>query len=164
MMKTLLLMRHAKSSWKDDSLADHDRPLNKRGRRDAPRMGRLLRERDLVPDLILSSTAERASATAGLVAEAAGYSAAVQISEDLYHVGAVALLQVICQIDERFVRPLVIGHNPAMADLLEQLTGDSHSFPTAALACLKLDVPHWRDIERAATAKLVDFWHPRELP
>ena len=163
MMKTLLLMRHAKSSWKDDSLADHDRPLNKRGRGDAPRMGRLLRDRDLIPDLILSSTAERANATARLVAEAAGYSCAVQMSDALYHVGAAQLLQVICQIDSQFVRPLIIGHNPAMADLLEQLSGGSHSFPTAALACLKLDVPHWCDLERAATAKLADFWHPREL-
>ena len=163
-MKNLLLMRHAKSSWKDDSLADHDRPLNKRGRRDAPHMGRLLRERDLIPDLILSSTAERANTTASLVAEAAGYSGTVQLREDLYHVGAAALLHVICQIDGRFVRSLLIGHNPAMADLLEQLTGDSQPFPTAALACLKLDVPDWRDIDRAPTAKLVEFWHPRELP
>ena len=72
-MKLLLILRHAKSSWKDPDLDDHDRPLNKRGRRDAPRMGRLLRKEDLLPDLILSSTAVRARMTAEMVADASRY-------------------------------------------------------------------------------------------
>ncbi len=73
-MKTLLVQRHAKSSWKDPGLDDHDRPLNKRGKKDGPRMGRLVREEDLIPDLILSSTAVRAKNTAKEVAEISGYS------------------------------------------------------------------------------------------
>lgn len=163
-MKILMLMRHAKSSWKDDSLADHDRPLNKRGQRTAPKMGRLLREHDLIPDLILSSTAERANATAQLVAEAVEYQGTVQRNDDLYHAGVTALLCAIGRIEDRFARPLVIGHNPALADLLEQLTGEFQPFPTAAVACLELDVARWRNIDRAARIRLIKFWRPRELP
>ena len=162
-MKTLLLMRHAKSSWKKDSLADHDRPLNKRGRRAAPKMGRLLRQHDLSPDLVLSSTAERANATAQLVAEAVGYQGTVQRIEDLYQAGAATLLSAIGRIEDRFARPLVIGHNPAMADLLERLSGGFQPFPTAALAWLELDIDHWRDIDRAPTAWLRELWRPREI-
>jgi phosphohistidine phosphatase len=162
-MKTLLLMRHAKSSWKDDSLADHDRPLNKRGRRTAPKMGQLLRQHDLVPDLILSSTAERANTTARLVAEAVGFQGRVHSIEDLYHAGAATLLAAINCVEDRFARPLVVGHNPAMADLLERLSGQHEPFPTAALAWLELDIDHWRDIDRASTARLLELWQPREL-
>ena len=83
-MKTLLILRHAKSSWKDDSLPDHDRPLNKRGKQDAPLVGRLDSRKDLMPDLILSSTAKRARATVELVAEESNYQGEIEYSRDLY--------------------------------------------------------------------------------
>ena len=86
-MKTLLILRHAKSDWETPDVADHDRPLNGRGKRDAPRMGRLLRDENLVPDLIISSTAKRARKTAKLVAEASGYEGEIRLAETLYLAG-----------------------------------------------------------------------------
>ena len=94
-MKTLLILRHAKSSWKDASLADHDRPLNKRGKRDAPRMGRLLQEQDLVPDRIISSTAKRARNTAKAVAKACNCKDKVELTSEFYHAGPGAYLAVL---------------------------------------------------------------------
>ena len=84
-MKTLLLLRHAKSSWKESSLTDHDRPLNDRGQRDAARMGQLLTDEDLLPDLILLSTATRARTTAELVAASSGFDGEIRLDGELYH-------------------------------------------------------------------------------
>ena len=84
-MKTLLVLRHAKSSWKNATLADYERPLNKRGKRDAPRMGELIKQEGIVPDLIISSSAERALATAEAVARASGYESEIQTTRQLYH-------------------------------------------------------------------------------
>ncbi len=84
-MKILLILRHAKSSWKDTSISDHARPLNKRGKKTAPRMGQVLYENDFVPDVILSSTAVRARDTADMVAEASGFEGEVIYLEDFYH-------------------------------------------------------------------------------
>jgi phosphohistidine phosphatase len=83
-MKTLLIMRHAKSSWKDPDLPDHDRPLNKRGKHDAPSMGKLLKDEDLIPDLIISSTAARAKKTAELVAKACKYKGEISLNQSLW--------------------------------------------------------------------------------
>ena len=82
-MKTLLILRHAKSSWKEQDLPDHDRPLNKRGKNDAPRMGKLLKDEDLIPDLIMSSTAVRAKKTAELVAKACKYKGKIVLNHSL---------------------------------------------------------------------------------
>ena len=87
-MKTLLLLRHAKSSWKDGDLDDHDRPLNKRGKRDAPRMGQLLRDQDLLPELILTSSARRCRKTAEHVIQSSGYRGETRITGELYEAGA----------------------------------------------------------------------------
>ena len=84
-MRTLLILRHAKSSWANNRLADHARPLNKRGKLDAPRMGQLLRREELMPDLVISSTAERALTTAEMAALACGYEAAIRVTRDFYH-------------------------------------------------------------------------------
>ncbi len=86
-MKSVLLHRHAKSSWKHPDLNDQDRPLNKRGKRDAPIMGRLLKRKDLVPDIIISSTAIRARSTAEAVAKASGYKGEIILNKSLYAVG-----------------------------------------------------------------------------
>src|SRR3954467_7006421 len=124
-MKTLLLMRHAKSSWKDDSLDDHDRPLNKRGKRDAPRMGELLREQKLVPDYIVSSSARRARKTADAVALAAEFRGETRITGELYMVQPGKMLEVLSQTPEAYNSVLLIAHNPGAEELLEQLTGES---------------------------------------
>ena len=94
-MKTLLIMRHAKSSWKEQDLPDHDRPLNKRGKNDAPRMGKLLKDEDLVPDLIMSSTAVRAKKTAELVAKACKYKGKIVLNHSLYGAEPAAYLKIL---------------------------------------------------------------------
>ncbi|MRN62395.1 MAG: hypothetical protein FIO03_10205 [Nitrosopumilales archaeon] len=96
-VKSLLILRHAKSSWKHPELNDHDRPLNKRGKNDAPRMGKLLQKEKLIPDVILSSTAIRASATAESVVKACGYKGEVTLKRSLYAAGAETYLQLLSQ-------------------------------------------------------------------
>jgi phosphohistidine phosphatase len=161
-VKTVLLLRHAKSSWKDPGLDDHDRPLNKRGKKAAPRMGRLLAEEDLVPELILSSTARRARDTAERVAEAAGYEGDIEQRPDLYHAAPHAYFDALDTVSDDVQRVMLVGHNPAMEVLVAMLSGTHHRFPTAALAEIALDIDAWRDA-RDGTARLMNLWLPREL-
>jgi phosphohistidine phosphatase len=163
-MKTLLVLRHAKSSWDDASLDDHERPLNARGRRDAPRMGDLLRTERLVPGLIISSDAVRAHATAVAVAEAAGYGGEIVMEPLLYHAGpedAIAVLQSVADAGADTV--MIVGHNPGLEELVEQLTSESHDLPTAALVHLTLPIDSWRELSADTRATLVRLWRPKEL-
>ena len=163
-MKTLLILRHAKSSWKDSSLADHDRPLNKRGKRDAPRMGQLLRQEDLLPELIISSSAKRARTTAEHVAEESGYEGELSFSRDLYAFDAEAYLETINGIPDEYNCVMLVGHNPGMEELIEILTDEYQRFPTAALAQIELPIESWRQVnDDDAGGRLVNLWRPKEL-
>lgn len=166
-MKMLLILRHAKSSWKDSKIADHDRPLNKRGLRDAPRMGWHLREEDLLPDLILSSTAFRARKTAEIVAEKSGYEGEVEFRSDFYAADPEAYIEALSSLTDEYTRVMVVGHNPGLEELLELLTGEPEKLPTGALAQVALPVQSWRelnDIEaRSLEGELVNLWRPRDL-
>src|SRR5215510_11184128 len=106
-MKTLLLLRHAKSSWKYPDLADHDRPLNKRGKLTAPRIGQLLKDENLVPDLILSSTAARAQTTPRKVATASGYAGEIRVTREIYDAGPEAYLALLQTVSDEYMRVLV---------------------------------------------------------
>ncbi|QDU28735.1 2,3-bisphosphoglycerate-dependent phosphoglycerate mutase [Anatilimnocola aggregata] len=162
-MKTLLLLRHAKSSWKDSDLDDHDRPLNKRGKRDAPRMGKLLLDENLLPNLIVCSSAKRTRRTAELVAEASGYREETRITGDLYEAWADRLLAIINALPAEAARVLLVGHNPGLEELLESVTGNYRPLSTASLAWLEYPVEHWREITRETRAELKQLWQPREL-
>lgn len=162
-MKTLLILRHAKSSWKDESLPDHDRPLNKRGLKDAPRMGQLLRQEELLPDLILCSTAQRAHKTAELVVEESGYDGELRLSRDLYAFDAEAYLEALAGLEDEYERVMLVGHNPGMEELLEALTGGFERMPTAALAQVDLPIEHWNELENEPEGRLVNVWRPKEL-
>ncbi len=162
-MKSLLLLRHAKSSWKNTRLADHDRPLNKRGRRDAPRMGRLLREEGVVPDLIITSTAERALSTAEAVASAGGYENEIKYTRQLYHGWIGTFIEVINSILDDYDRVMLVGHNPGMEEFVEQLTGQSVRMPTAALAYIELPIERWQQLDEDTEGRLIDLWRPREI-
>jgi phosphohistidine phosphatase len=162
-MKTLLLMRHAKSSWKDTVLADIDRPLNKRGKRDAPRMGRLIREEGLIPDIILSSTALRARMTAESVTDQCGYAGEIIYLDELYAADPQTLLEALIRLPEEYSRVLMIAHNPGLEELVERLTGKYRPMPTAALAYLMIPVQLWQDLAEPVEAKTVFVWKPREL-
>jgi phosphohistidine phosphatase len=130
-MKWVLLLRHAKSSWKNPDLADHDRPLNKRGKHDAPLMGRLLKREDI----IISSTATRARATAEAVAKA--YKGEIVLNKSLYAAGPEAYLGVIHDLSDEGVRVLIFGHNPGLEELVELLTGEIQLMPTVITAKAK---------------------------
>ena len=162
-MKTLLILRHAKSSWKHPDLADHDRPLNKRGKRAAPRMGELLSEEDLLPDLILSSSAKRARTTGELFSETSGYEGEFRVNRDLYAHYAGAYLDMLSDLGEDYERVMVIGHNPGLEELVEELTGDWIRMPTAALAVVELPIQDWSDLSEETQGELVNFWQPKEL-
>jgi phosphohistidine phosphatase len=163
-MKTLLLLRHAKSSWSDPTLADHDRPLNDRGKRDAPRMGELLRDEQLTPDLIVSSTAKRARKTAAKVAECCGYPEEIELSDTLYHGHPRQYLQYLEQVSDENNVVMVVGHNPGMEALLNLLTGQDERMPTAALARIQFDITSWREMAHSPTGELLNLWLPKELP
>lgn len=163
-MKTLLIMRHAKSSWEETGLHDHDRPLNKRGKLNAPRMGRLLRELDLVPDLILTSSARRARDTAEAVADQSGYAGDVRVDEDLYAAPPEAYLEALTAADDSYERLLIIGHNPGLEELLDMLTDEREALPTAAIAHVDLPIQSWQDLTGETPGKLVKLWRPKELP
>jgi phosphohistidine phosphatase len=163
-MKTLLVMRHAKSSWKQAGLADWERPLNKRGRRDAPRMGDFLRHQDLVPGLIVSSAARRARQTAEAVAEAAGYDGEVSYLDRLYGADPAEYVAVLRSLSDDVDCVMVIGHNPSLEDLLELLTDQWERLPTAAIAQIALSIHKWSRLTAGRSAQLVQVWRPRELP
>lgn len=162
-MKTLLLLRHGKSSWTDTSLADHDRPLKKRGREAAKRMGQLIRELDLVPDHILTSSAARATVTAQLAAAAAKFDGDIEVVPVLYHADPSAFVAITSRVPSRFERVLIVGHNPGLEDWLDRLTGHVEAFPTAAFARIELPIDSWLDLSIDTRGALQGLWRPKEI-
>jgi phosphohistidine phosphatase len=163
-MKTLLVLRHAKSSWKHAETSDHDRPLNKRGKRDAPRMGRLVASRGLRPDVIVSSTAKRARRTADEVARHSGYEGAVQLERHLYLASPDEIVDVVRSVAGTARRVMVVAHNPGLEDLVARLAGRPETLPTAALAEIRLAIRSWKRLELSSAGTLAGLWRPRELP
>ena len=162
-MKTLLVLRHAKSSWDDPALDDHERPLSKRGQRDAPRMGQLVRQYGLTPDVVISSDALRARLTAEAVAEAARYPGEILLDPRLYMAGPADILSLLPRVRENAETVMIVGHNPGLEQLVEQLTGERQDLPTAALAQIGLPIDQWRDFKRWMRGTLVGLWRPKEL-
>lgn len=162
-MKQLLILRHAKSSWSDDSLADHDRPLNKRGKGDAPRMGKLLAQEDLTPDLIITSSAKRAQMTAEAVADSSGYDEEIIATRALYMASPDDYIEALNQLPDSNNLIMVVGHNPGVEYLVQELTGSWERMPTAALAYVELSVDRWRDLAIDTAGNLLALWLPKEL-
>lgn len=163
-MKTLLVLRHAKSSWKHSETSDHDRPLNKRGKRDAPRMGRLVAAQGLRPDVIVSSTAKRARRTADEVAQHSGYEGAVQLERHLYLASPDEIVDVVRSVAGTARRVMIVGHNPGLEDLVARLGGCHETLPTAALAAIRLSIRAWKDLAVSSGGTLAGVWRPRDLP
>jgi phosphohistidine phosphatase len=161
-VKTLLLLRHGKSSWENDELADHDRPLKKRGRAATQLIGQRLKDEELVPELILSSTAARAKETANLVAEVMHYRGPVELEQELYLAEPDVILERIKRI-QNVGRLMLVGHNPGLERLIERLTGREERFPTAALAAIRINAAAWDSVPSAGSAELVELWRPRKL-
>jgi phosphohistidine phosphatase len=161
-MKTLLLLRHAKSSWNQPELHDHDRPLNKRGKKEAPLVGKYLKDHDLMPDLILSSTARRAHDTAQAVLEESGFPGQVDLYQDLYLSDTACYLDILCCLPDDANRVLVVGHNPDLEELLTLLTDVTEHLPTASLAQVDLPITCWQELNEATDGRLQKLWSPRQ--
>jgi len=163
-MKELLVLRHAKSSWDFPDLDDHDRPLNPRGERDAPRMGRLIRREEMVPQAIVASDAVRAMETAERVARECGFEGDRVTTRQLYLADPAEYLRLLSELPDTIESVLVVGHNPGLEDLVRQLSGAREVMPTAALARIALELESWDDLGAATKGRLVGLWRPRELP
>lgn len=163
LMPTLLLMRHAKSSWRDTSLSDEQRPLKKRGKRAAKKMGSLLRKKRLKPDLVLTSPATRARQTVKRVLKAAEREVPVIPIEALYFKGAEACLAAIQTSASTATKLLVVGHNPDLESLIERLTGAHTLVPTAAIAVIRTECA-WKKLGRNGRSTLVAVYRPKDLP
>ncbi len=149
-MKTLILVRHAKSSWGDGSLMDKNRPLDERGKHDAPEMGRRLAKRDLKPDLIMSSPAKRALATARLLAKELDYEPQkIVMDESLYAVTAADLLDMIRNLDDGTQTVMLVGHNPELTELAHALSAPVDRLPTCAVVEFRFDTTSWSDVGKA---------------
>ena len=162
-MKILLLLRHAKSSWKDESLPDFERPLSKRGLRDATRIGQLLNEENLLHDLILSSSSRRTRHTVELATEAGGYIGEVHWLDELYAAPPENYLDALWGLPDTYGCVMVVGHNPGLEELLDLLTGEEEGMSTACLAQINLPIQSWREMSMETQGKLINIWRPKEL-
>ncbi len=162
-MKTLTIVRHAKSSWKDHSLSDRERPLNKRGQRDAPEMGRRIAEAGIRPSLIVSSPALRAWTTAKIIAGEIGYPLEFLQREDMLYLASLdRWLDVVAAQDPGFNNLMLLGHNPGLTDFANYLSpGLTHNVPTAGVVCVNIDSDDWLLYERPKT-ELVLYDYPKK--
>ena len=162
MVKRVWLLRHAKSSWHDPGLTDHDRPLAPRGRKAAKRIARWASDNNVRPELVLCSTALRARATLDLVLDGLGNPAA-EVEDGLYHAAAADLLERLRAVPESVAEVLLVGHNPALHELACMLAPPGpEAFPTGALAELRLAIEAWRNV-CPGSGELVGLVVPRSL-
>ena len=163
-MKQLMIMRHAKSSWKDGSLSDHDRPLNHRGLENAPRMGQFVADQECLPELILSSTAKRAISTSRLFVEGTGRDIPIVTQRSLYHPGVSDYCEAIFSLAEKRNRVMVVSHNPGSEEFVFQITNCYESIPTAAIAVVEFGKEFdWSKLNSNCEGELLDVWRPREV-
>ncbi len=162
-MKTLYIIRHAKSSWDSNAKSDFDRPLNSRGQRDAPLMGSVLKQRGITPDLILASSAKRAKKTALIISEEIGYRENdIQFDEDLYLASWGEILEIIQDIDMHIDTLFVIAHNPGMTNFINHFCKDKISnLPTTGVFSMEFDIKDWK-LLKSQVAQNVDFDYPKK--
>lgn len=162
-MKILYLLRHAKSSWKDASLQDFDRPLNGRGEKDAPAMGRRLARMKISPELIVSSSALRTRITARLIAEALQFHEKdIQFRDELYHAGTDTLLRHLKQTDDKVEKFMLVGHNPGLTDFANVLCRDKiENIVTTGIFTIGFHTNSWADIKTNGRGKLLFYDFPK---
>jgi phosphohistidine phosphatase len=150
-MKTLYVVRHAKSSWQDVNISDFDRPLNDRGKRDAPRMAKRLKEKEIHPDLMLSSPAKRALSTCKVIAETLGYAQEkIKTDRSLYHASEDSILDVVRNVKAKHDVLMIFGHNPGLTDFVNQLSGEDtiiDNIPTCGIVCFTFKVDSWNEVD-----------------
>ena len=149
-MKTILLMRHAKSDWGAQYATDFERPLNARGQRDAPVMAAFLASHKLLPELIISSPAQRARLTAQFVSKERTFSGELRFDRRIYLASPAMLLDVVQELPDEVETAMLVGHNPGMEDLVELLCNGNVRMPTAAIASLRLYADSWTEARKGA--------------
>lgn len=162
-MKTILLMRHAKSSWDEKEEDDRDRPISKRGKKNAEDIADLLKDEKLKPDLILSSAALRARQTADVVIDEMKYHGDICYVNKLYMGEVEAYAQQLQSLGDELQMVLIIGHNPSLSTLLQMVTGKVQALPTSAVAYLTVPIDSWKDFNLEAQGELVNLWRPKDL-
>jgi phosphohistidine phosphatase len=164
-MKKLYLIRHAKSSWEDSSLDDIDRPLNNRGKNNAPEMGERLRKQGILPDLLISSPAKRALSTAKKIANKIGYSKnEILIDENLYHGSDDMLIEIVKQLPDTAESVMLFGHNPGFTYFANQLCDiNIYNIPTAGIVAIDFQIDKWQD-SGLGMGDLVFFDYPKKKP
>lgn len=162
-MKTLVIIRHAKSDWSDPHITDIERPLNKRGKRDAPFMASLLKEKGVVPELILTSPAQRAMQTVKYFVEEFKFDKSkILVREEIYTMGALAIRKLLSQIDDAHNTVFLFGHNPDLTSLANQLMDMFiENIPTTGVVCIDFDFESWKDI-LMKKGKLRFFEYPKK--
>jgi phosphohistidine phosphatase len=161
-MKRLLIMRHATPGNKPPGTSDHDRPLHSNGEVEAKRIGRLIKDEGAKPDLIMSSTAERARRTAELVSESCGTDSPWLVPE-LYLAEPEEWLRQLGPLPDEYETVMLVGHNPGLESLLEALTGSEEPLYPATLVDLKIPIEGWSELSNAATGRLQQIWRAQEL-
>lgn len=163
-MKRLYIIRHAKSSWKDYSLDDWERPLNKRGRRNIPEMGRFLQKKGTQIDLIISSHAERALTTAVGIGEYLNYREEnIQVTEELYHAGFRKIFEIVQEIPNSMQSAAIFGHNPGFTTFANSLTNSYiDNIPTCGVCAVDLPVTSWNEVG-PGTGEMAFFMYPKGL-
>lgn len=162
-MKKLILIRHAKSDWHAEAATDFDRPLNKRGKKNAPAMGQRLAEHGCIPDLLLSSPAQRARETAEAVAKQLNLAKAdISYDRSIYEATLETLIELVRKLDNELENVILIGHNPGISELGEWFTDDAPEWlPTCGLLALELTIDAWNDVA-ASCAYLVAYEYPKK--
>ncbi|MGB3469002.1 MAG: histidine phosphatase family protein [Cyclobacteriaceae bacterium] len=163
-MKKLYVIRHAKSSWKDYTLDDWERPLNKRGKRNIPEMGEFLKQKKTYIELFISSHAVRALKTAKGIAKSLDYSTkSISITPDLYHAGTDDILEVLASVDDSISSVAIFGHNPGFTMFVNELTkSDIDNVPTCGVCAISVKVDNWQDIKEGCGI-LDYFMYPKAL-
>lgn len=159
-MKNLLIIRHAKSSWDDPELDDHERPLNKRGLNDAPLMGNILTEYNLKLDKVYSSTAKRARMTIEIIANIIGITdTTIEFSSELYNASRREILNFLRRIPDELKTVAIVGHNPGLTDIVRFLLYDfDYELPTCAIVCMELEITSWSELKSGVgTLKFFEF-------
>lgn len=146
-------------------MTDLQRPLSRRGKEDAPRMARFLRDRGLAPDLILCSTAKRAWQTVKRTVEAGQFNCPVERNQRIYDADQPQeLVDLLRTVPDELNRILLVGHNPCLEEFIEALTAEATSLPTAAVAQVELGIASWADLDLGSCGRLTGVWRPKELP
>lgn len=159
-MKKLYIIRHAKSSWKDMALDDFDRPLNKRGKRDAPLMGSILKNKNISPDMIISSPTLRAKTTAEIIAKKVNYSKEIVFDKSIYEATPTKLHKILRKTDDKVCTLFLFGHNPGLNMLAEDYTEFYENIVTCGIVEIEFNCDKWAEIG-PKNARLISFDYPK---